>query len=227
MPIETTDPTEVPALPQLEPGITLLKRRGQTKGALHSLVLDHLLLSGNEAQWIDAQNNATTTLFAKIAPSQRVLDRVNVARGFTAFQHYSLVEALPETLTNHTSLVVVPSVDWFYDSDDLCRGEGEEMLTDALEILDEVAAANNLPVLLTRNSKHGVGERIDGYYSAELECVETRFGPRFTGEDVETLVFECHGGVQTTFAFWRRVLEQRHASVATEQEPGVPSVGTN
>jgi hypothetical protein len=57
-------------------------------------VLDHLLLHDGPAFWIDADGHATTTTFARIAPSQRLLDRIHVARGFTAYQHYGAVRDL-------------------------------------------------------------------------------------------------------------------------------------
>lgn len=225
MTTEATDPTAVPTLPELDSGVTLLTT--QTRGALHSLVLDHLLLSESDAYWVDAKNNATTTLFAKIAPSQRLLDRVTVARGFTAFQHYSLLETLPDTLSADASIVVAPAIDWFYDSDDLRRGESEDMLKHGLQILQNIAVENDLPVLVTRCTERGIGDCIEDYCTTEIECIETPFGPRFTGEDFETLVFECTNGVQTTFAFWRRVLAQRHTALTPTGATEVSSIGTN
>jgi len=45
--------------------------------------------------WVDANGHATTTTLAQIAPSQRLLNRIHVARGFTAYQHYGAVCDLP------------------------------------------------------------------------------------------------------------------------------------
>jgi hypothetical protein len=40
-------------------------------------------------------------------------------------------------------------------------------------------------------------------------------GPRFAGDEFETLVYPLDGGlVQTTLAFWKRVLVERHPSLA-------------
>jgi len=57
--------------------------------------LDHLLLHDGPAFWVDANGHATTTTLAQIAPSQRLLNRIHVTRGFTAYQHYSAVCDLP------------------------------------------------------------------------------------------------------------------------------------
>ena len=79
--------TDEMLLPSLDDGITLLDVEG-SRGVpiLQSLVLDHLLFHDGPAFWVDANGHATTTL-AQIAPSRRLLDRIHVARGFTAYQH--------------------------------------------------------------------------------------------------------------------------------------------
>jgi len=41
----------------------------------------------------------------------------------------------------------------------------------------------------------------------------TRFGPRFVGEETETLVYEDATGFQTTLAFWKQVLTRRQAAL--------------
>jgi hypothetical protein len=41
-------------------------------------------------------------------------------------------------------------------------------------------------------------------------CEQTRFGPRFIGDEFETLVYPIENGtVQTRLAFWQRVLQTR------------------
>jgi len=94
---DQTDPTtEEMLLPQLDDGITLLDvEGGRGVPILQSLVLDHLLLHDGPAFWVDANGHATTATLAQISPSQRLLDRIHVARGFTAYQHYGAVCDLP------------------------------------------------------------------------------------------------------------------------------------
>ena len=81
---DQADPaTDEMLLPQLDDGITLLDVEGsRVVPILQSLVLDHLLLHDGPAFWVDANGHATTTTLAQIAPSRRLLDRINVARGF-------------------------------------------------------------------------------------------------------------------------------------------------
>ena len=84
--VDQADPaTDEMLLPSLNDGITLLDVE-ESRGVpiLQSLVLDHLLLHDGPAFWVDANGHATTTTLAQIAPSQRLLNRIHVARGFTA-----------------------------------------------------------------------------------------------------------------------------------------------
>lgn len=199
-----------PDLPSLEPGLTLLDTAGRAAGPLHSLVVDHVLHDEASALWVDARGNATTGPLAAVAPSHRALDRIRIARAFTAFQHVGIVEDLHAHITDATALLVIPAVDWFYTGDDLRRGEGEAMLRHVLSAVRELASTSDLPILLTRHEATGVGAGVAEAVDERVTCTRTRFGPRFSGSDFETLVFECAGGVQTTLAFWRRVLETRH-----------------
>ena len=215
-----------PEFPALDPGLTLLKTDDRAAEALHSLVLDHLLLNETEAVWVDARNNATTQPLAKLAPSMQLLDRVNVARAFTAFQHFGIIDDLPPAISDDVSLLVLPAIDWFYAGDDLHSGEGEKMLTAILERVQCLAEQRELPVLITRHEQTGVSCHVTEYTDAQLECTLTQFGPRFTGTDFETLLFECPGGVQTTLAFWRRILQHRHESSLETPMEGI-AVGSD
>ncbi|WP_284010317.1 MULTISPECIES: hypothetical protein [Haloarcula] len=68
---------------------------------LQSLVLDRLLMREGHVFWADAQGYATTTALARLAPSRRLLDRIHVARAFTAYQHYSIVQDLDRAVADH------------------------------------------------------------------------------------------------------------------------------
>lgn len=213
--------------PSLPAGVTLLAMEGRATGALQSLVLDHLLLEDGAAVWVDARNNAATTTLARIAPSRRILDRIQVARGFTPYQHYAIVEDLDEALTPDTSLLVLPEIDWFYTGDEVRDGEGEAMLTDLLDQLSGIAADNDLAVVITRHQETGLGSQIEAAVDERIDCTTTAFGPRFSGSDFETLVYDCGATVQTTLAFWRRVLEARHPETLANQPTGVTAIGSN
>lgn len=209
-----------PELPTLDTGLTLLETDDRASGALHSLVLDHVLLESGSAVWIDSRGNGTTQPMADLAPSMRVLDRVHIARAFTPWQHYSLLDDVPAAIPDDVELVVLPDVDAFYRADDLRAGEAKRMLTTALRRVVRLAVDYDLPVLVTRTADDAFSEPVADVSTTVLQCEQTAFGPRFSGAEFETLVYPVEEGfVQTTFAFWRRVLASRHTVFDTIETP--------
>lgn len=213
--METTRATTVPALPTLDEGVYRLATDGRATGPLQSLVLDHLLFHDGPAYWADAAGHAETGSLARLAPSPRVLDRVRVARAFTAFQHYGLVDALAGAVGDDAGLVVLPALDAFYRGDALDRGEPGRLLSGVAERLAALAADRDAPVLVTYGRDDDLTRPVADVVDHELACERTRFGPRFVGDGFETLVYEDAGGVQTTLAFWERVLRARRDAAGT------------
>nr|WP_312619326.1 hypothetical protein [Haloarcula sp. 1CSR25-25] len=67
-------------LPSLNDGITLLDVDvSRDIPLLQSIVLDHLLMNGGSAFWVDANGHATTTTLSRIVTSQRLLDSLQDA----------------------------------------------------------------------------------------------------------------------------------------------------
>jgi len=240
-------------LPSLNDGITLLDVDG-SRGVpiLQSLVLDHLLLHDGPAFWVDANGHATTTTLAQIAPSQRLLDRIHVARGFTAYQHYGAVCDLPpavnrsiqetssevglqgrqppshsdDTSPQPPSLIVAPAVDAQYRADDtLGEAHAETLQARTLARLTTYTEGYNVPVLVTRSERNEFTEPIETAADHHLRCEQTRMGPRIVGDDFETLLYPVDDGTyyQTTFAYWRQLLEARAAQVGIEPTTTSPS----
>jgi hypothetical protein len=237
-------------LPSLDDGITLLDvEGGRGVPILQSLVLDHLLLHGGPAFWVDANGHATTTTLAQIAPSQRLLNRIYVARGFTAYQHYGAVCDLPsavnkviqtstadagaagrgapsrdENTSPHTpALIVAPAVDAQYSAGET---HAKTLQARTLARLATYADGYDIPVLVTRNERNEFTEPVATVADHHLECEQTRMGPRFVGEDFETLVYPVDDGAyyQTTFAYWRQLLAARATQVGVE--PTTPTLST-
>jgi hypothetical protein len=247
--------TDEMLLPSLDDGITLLDvEGGRGVPILQSLVLDHLLLHDGPAFWVDANGHATTTTLAQIAPSQRLLDRIQVARGFTAYQHYSAVCNLPtavnqsirksvtdtgthsrqstdcdEDSSSYTpSLIVAPAVDAQYRSDDTLReGHASTLQARTLAQLVTYADGYDVPVLVTRSVVDEFTAPVATAADYHLECEQTRMGPRFVGDEFETLVYPVDDGAyyQTTFAYWRQLLAARATQVGLE--PATPPSSTS
>ena len=252
---QTDSATDEMLLPQLDDGITLLDvEGGRGVPILQSLVLDHLLLHDGPAFWVDANGHATTTTLAQIAPSQRLLNRIHVARGFTAYQHYGAVCDLPtavnksiqmsttdaraagqgepsrdEDTSPHTpALIVAPAVDAQYRSDEtLSEQHVETLQARTLARLVTYADSYDVPVLVTRSTIDEFTAPVATAANHHLECEQTRMGPRLVGDEFETLVYPVDDGAyyQTTFAYWRQLLATRATQVGLE--PATPSSSTS
>jgi len=254
---EQADPaTDGMLLPSLDDSITLLDiEGGRGVPILQSLVLDHLLLHDGPAFWVDANGHATTTTLAQIAPSQRLLNRIHVARGFTAYQHYGAVCDLPtavnksiqmsttdagaagrrapgrdEDASPHTpALIIVPAVDAQYRADDtLGETHAKTLQARTLARLATYAEGYDIPVLVTRTQRDDFTAPVATVADHHLECEQTRMGPRVVGEDFETLVYPVDDGAyyQTTFAYWRQLLAARATQVGLEPTTPAPSTPT-
>ncbi len=233
-------------LPSLEDGITLLDiTGGRGVEVLQALVLDHLLCHDGPAFWVNANGYATTTSMAKIAPSQRLLDRIHVARGFTAYQHYGAICDLPRAVNRSIqqvvtdtdgqvqsgcgespylpSLIVVPAIDSKYRDDDTLSGrQADTLQARTLARLVAYADSYEIPVLVTRTKIDAFTVPIATAADHHLECEQTQMGPRFVGEEFETFVYPVdHGYSQTTFAYWRHILKARAARQGVE--PATPT----
>jgi hypothetical protein len=201
-----------PDLPTLDAADrTLLERAdgGGDAGPLHALVVDHALARGGPVLWVDAGGHAVTTSLRRLAPHDRVLDRVRVARGFTPYQHTSLLRALADRVASDSpSLVVLPAVDAPY-RDDVRGRSGRDLLLAALADVARATRDADVPVLVTRRRDDAFAAPVEAFATATLAYRETAHGPRFVGDD-ETTVYRLGGGwVQTTFAFWADVLAAR------------------
>lgn len=212
------DTEPVPTLPALEPGVTRIETDDRATGALPSLVLDHALLHEGPVWWVDSGGHARTDRLARLAPSERALERIRVARAFTPYQHSALVEQLTERATGNAALVVCPSVDGQYRHGDAPRGGPRRMVASAADRLERVAADTDTPVLLTCEADDALSAPVADATDRTVGVESTPHGPRFVGEETETLVYRDATGVQTTLAFWARVLTRRQAALA-EQAP--------
>ena len=218
-----------PELPTLDDGVTLLETTDRATGALQSLVLDEVLLGNGPVAWVDTHGHGTTQPLARIAPSMRVLERVHIARAFTPWQHLSLLRDLGDAVSEETGLVVLPEFDGFYRGDEVSDTEGERLLAEGVSLVADLAHEFDLSVLLTRACEDERSAPVAELADDVVECEFTAFGPRFVGDGFETLVYAVGDGlVQTTFAFWARVLRERHPSLASADcAPEVNALGSH
>jgi len=248
----TDDHAPDPVLPSLDDGVTLLDVDGRGVPVLQSLALDHLLAHDGPAFWVDTAGCARTTTLARVAPTWRLLERVQVARGFTPYQHHAAVADVPDAVRDASSatgtparaggadeattsdahdpaLLVAPVVDGRYrDADDLPREHARQLLARTLARLRRYADAYDAPVLLTRtggaSDADAFGEIVANCADHRLRCERTPQGPRFVGDDVETLVYpQPNGLLQTTLSYWRTVLDRRATAAGVTVDGPTPT----
>ncbi|MFB6270115.1 MAG: hypothetical protein ABEH83_09235, partial [Halobacterium sp.] len=178
------------------PGVTLLE--SDDRGTLAALVAAALEGRDGPVRWVDARNHASTFALSEAGRTHRILDKVQVARAFTAHQHHALVRQLVVEVRRPTAFVVAPAVDDLYADDDLLAQEADRLREASLSTLSALADARDLPVLVTASDENAVAE-----YADETVAVEdTRFGPRFDAGDDETTAYWTRGGWQTTIPYW-------------------------
>lgn len=221
----TTAETSRPELPSLDPGVHVLAVDPDRVGPLHALAVDHVLETsarpGTPAYWVDAGHAACTYDLARVAPSPRVLDRFQVARGFTAHQHHDVVRQVVRRADDDTPLLVAPAVDARYRDADCPAGVAEDLLAGTTRQIARVATRHGVPTVVTTVADSpgddATGVTAEPVYEAAdrvLRVEHTELGPRFVGDGVETLVYPVESRpdgdvLQTTLAYWRRVLERR------------------
>jgi len=212
----------VPELPTLDEEVYHLSADRNTRSILASLVVDHALLNDGPVYWVDARNHAATDPVAAVAPSQRVLDRIHVARGFTPYQHYSITETLLECAsTNSPSLIVAPAIDSMY-RESMTGIDDRELLARTVARLAALQRAHACPVLLTTTKDDEVTNPVDETVTTRLNCHQTPHGPRFVGEAFETLVYPVENGlVQTTLAYWQSIIEARQPLYTAQDQPNL------
>ncbi|PAU80843.1 hypothetical protein CK500_15060 [Halorubrum salipaludis] len=220
-------------LPALEPGVTLVDvddDLGVTP--VQALLLDHVLGGDGWVYWVDGANRANTTRLRELAPADRVLDRIDVARGFTAHQHTSLLNRLAGRLDtrDQPSLVVATGLDGMYRGADIEGELATQMFIHAIASLARIARIHDVPVVVTRCREDEFSRPLRRAAGTHLQCRATPLGPRFedAAGDMETLVYHTDDGwMQTTLAYWQEVLKHRarmYKAPTLERTAGVVGV---
>ena len=216
-------------LPDLTPGVTLVDvddDLGVTP--VQALLIDQVLGDNSPAFWVDGANRANTTRLRELAPADRVLDRIEVARGFTAHQHTALLDRLAGRLAarNSPSVIVATGLDGMYRGADIDDELAEQMFIRAIASVARVARVHDVPVIVTRCRNDEFSRPLRRAAATHLHCRATTVGPRFedAAGDMETLVYHTDDGwIQTTLAYWQEVLEQRariHEASTVERAAG-------
>lgn len=202
------------AVPDLDPGITVLQSPDRRTAALYQLVCAELLERDGLVYWIDARNTASTYLLSEAAPHPRLLRSLRIARAFTAYQHHALIRRLVRTVSRGTELVVAPNIADLYRDDDIPEPEDQTYLTASLRMLREIGAVLDIPILLTTVKSDTLGALATDQASQEIQVAETQFGYHYSSADFTTRLYWDDQSWQTTIPYWVDLLGTRGESIA-------------
>jgi len=102
---------------------------------------------------------------------------------------------LDRHIGEETAVVVLPAIDQPYRGDDVQGSGGKDMLVRALAQVAARARELDIPILCTRSEADAFSESVATAASSTIRVRETPTGPRFVGDEFETLVYELDDGV--------------------------------
>jgi len=235
--------TRLPEFPDLgeTSELILLDAEEDVRGVIPALLVNHVLKHEQSVMWVDGKNSVSAVQLAQIAPRDHLLGSVFVSRSFTPYKHMVTIEDLRgvmarqgekqrgyqhpkfSKITDPVGLIVCTGVDAQYQGDPSGLDRGTTQPQDAfLRTIANVASISrdcNLPVLTTRTENNEFSRPIERAATRKLGCEMTSFGPRFSGDDVETLVYPVTDGmVQTTILYWKRVCEAQLIAASAQEQ---------
>ncbi len=218
------DQTTRKHLPKLKKGLNLLKTGGNTR-ALHALVINNLILSKEEALWIDTGNQCSTYMMSHLTPTDDILENIKVARAFTPYQHHELVKNLSKVISSDTNLLVLPLLDHlYYKIAD--EKERSKMLKDMITYVKEITIRKELTTVITTDKKLSISDIVNH----EIQCKRTKHGIMFRTDCFTTLTYTGPGYIQTTLKLWEILLERlyrekTHSKTVFKKEQEVIKAG--
>lgn len=194
-------PPSVDVLPSIDSGVTHLSQPSARSTALHRLVVNELAEPGT-TDWVDARNTASTYTLYELAPSERRLDQLRIARAFTAYQHYELARQTVQRASARTHLLVFPNLASLYRDDDVPGHEATALLGSVVQGLTSLAEDRDLRVLVTTQGDDDLATLVRDAADHTIEAERTGQGLRYTAPEFETTVYWAEGYWQTTIPYW-------------------------
>lgn len=153
--------------------------------------MKHFAPENEKILWIDSSNQAKTHYFES---SPELLEKIYIARAFTALQHQQLCKNIGEY-----DLIVVPEIDSLYEESSLYR-------TEAVELFEDMLKGLKGKILYSISGEIGV--KAEKKADNKIEVEQTAQGLKFSQKNRETQVYTDNTGVQTTVPFYEEVREK-------------------
>ena len=187
--------------PQLEPGITLLRTTAVQSPGFVQLVCASLA-AADDALWVDSRNTANTYRLYETVTDERTLSGLQIARAFTAYQHFELCRRLCRRVTSDTTLVCLPNLTSLYQDDDVPAHERDQLFTAVCAGLAGLVETYSLRVVISTPAANELVDQLTALADRELSVETTPFGCYFEGDDYETTLYPTQHGWQTTIPYW-------------------------
>lgn len=184
--------------PQLELGVNLVDNP-EGFPVFQSLLDSELTGRRASAVWIDTGNEAST--YALGSFSQDLLEKVEIGRAFTPYQHHSLVHQIDEFISEDTEILVLPNVSMLYR--ELSDWEAEELFRETWEKVIELQEEHELKILVSMEGDFGPHCLIHRDVEKRIEVEETGRGWMYSGS-FDQMFFRDGACLQTTMNYWRR-----------------------
>ncbi len=120
--------------------------RESVSSFMHAFCAEHIAVQG-KVVWVDGGNALDPLLLSRMLRSRRCstrysLDRVTVARAFTAYQMSSIIEdRLPEKVHEESpSLIMVTALSALFADSDVDGRESRELIRRSMDSLDTLAS---------------------------------------------------------------------------------------
>ncbi|MFB6111653.1 MAG: hypothetical protein ABEJ35_03860 [Halobacteriaceae archaeon] len=222
----TPTPATIAGPPSLDDGLVHLTApscdqpaapRTTRATGLHELVASVREDRSAPVYWLDARNAASTYgLAAALGPHH--LESVQVARAFTAYQHYDLVRRVVRTVTE-PGLIVAPNLAALYRDDDVPAGTAGPLFRTAVRVLHALGRSTATPVVVTAAGDDQFTSALERAAVQTVTCERTRCGLRLSTASQETLVYRMPGWWQTTVPYWVDLA----GAVTDDTPPSVPA----
>lgn len=188
-------------LPEPDSGLTCLQLPRPRSASFHQFAIASLPQQGI-TYWVDAASIASTYTLYDLAPSERWLSGLRIARAFTAYQHFSLAQDIVNRVSSRTARLLVPNVTRLYRDDDVPDHEAVDMLGAVVQGLGATAEHYDLPVVVSVSQSDELSETVLEAADHVIACEETRLGHRFHGDGIETTAYWDDGYWQTMIPYW-------------------------
>lgn len=193
------------SVPEPEVGVNRIQMNGDVP--IFQLILgQHISNTDEKAIWVDSGNEASTYALSS-AGNPELLDRVEIGRAFTAFQHYHIVNRIEQFLDSKTKYLILPNIDQQYKTGNISEKEMKDLfstLVDKIEAIRDERPEIKILYSLFDTRPHEINTVLEGLTENKIEIKKNSQGLRINSNSNRQLVYNNKGFVQTTISFWKR-----------------------